>query len=85
MDAKNSATSKSMCARALSETLEKLEALAPPEQLPDELDDLARRRAERRKESRVSVIGCQSRASTASPTTSRRRARKRSSSRRWPG
>lgn len=30
----NSATSKSMCARALTETLEKLRALAPPEERP---------------------------------------------------
>lgn len=47
MDAKNSATSKSMCARALSETLEKLEALAPPEETADALDELASKRAKR--------------------------------------
>lgn len=41
----NSATSKSMCARALTETLEKLRALAPAEKEADKLDDLARRRA----------------------------------------
>ena len=43
----NSATSKSMCARALTETLEKLRALAPAEKEADKLDDLARRRASR--------------------------------------
>jgi hypothetical protein len=48
MDAKNSATSKSMCARALAETLERLEALAPVEEISDALDDLAARRTKRR-------------------------------------
>lgn len=43
----NSATSKSMCARALTETLEKLRALAPAEKEADKLDDLAARRAAR--------------------------------------
>ena len=48
MDSKNSATSKSMCARALNETMEKLLALAPVEEPPDMLDDLEKRRAARR-------------------------------------
>ncbi len=45
---KNSATSKSMCARALAETLERLRALAPDEQKGDHLDDLSSRRDARR-------------------------------------
>lgn len=48
MDSKSSATSKSMCARALNETMEKLLALAPVEQLPDMLDELTMRRQARR-------------------------------------
>jgi hypothetical protein len=51
MDAKNSATSKSMCARALAETLEKLEAMAPPAPAADQVDQLAEQRAARRKKS----------------------------------
>lgn len=47
LDAKNSATSKSMCARALVEALEKLRALAPEEEAHDQLDSLAARRAAR--------------------------------------
>lgn len=46
--AKNSATSKSMCARALLDTLEELRALCPPADEVDALDDLAARRAVRR-------------------------------------
>ncbi len=45
--AKNSATSKSMCARALSETLEDLRELLPPATMKDNLDDLSSRRAKR--------------------------------------
>lgn len=44
---KNSATSKSMCARALAETLERLRALAPPAEEADGIDDLASRRTAR--------------------------------------
>lgn len=44
---RNSATSKSMCARALHEAMEKLIALAPAKRAPDKLDDLAAKRAER--------------------------------------
>jgi hypothetical protein len=47
MDSKTSATSKSMCARALNETLEKLRALAPPEEKPDAVDELLARRVHR--------------------------------------
>ena len=43
----NSATSKSMCARALTETLDRLRELLPPEEEGDGLDDLAARRAAR--------------------------------------
>lgn len=48
MDSDSSATSKSMCARALNETMEKIRALAPQEQTQDELDELAARRDKRR-------------------------------------
>lgn len=44
----NSATSKSMCARALTETMDRLRELAPPEKEKDGVDDLERKRAERR-------------------------------------
>lgn len=44
----NSATSKSMCAKELRETLSALWAAAPPEEAMDDLDELAQRRASRR-------------------------------------
>lgn len=44
---KNSATSKSMCARALAEQLDRLRALAPPATEADDIDDLATRRQKR--------------------------------------
>jgi hypothetical protein len=44
----NSATSKSMCARELRDTLDRLRALAPKGEENDDLDDLAARRAKRR-------------------------------------
>lgn len=44
----NSATSKSMCASQLRETLDRLRELTPPAEEADELDDLARRRESRR-------------------------------------
>lgn len=44
-DPANSATSKSMCARALLETLDRLRELVPPQQETDALDALAERRA----------------------------------------
>jgi hypothetical protein len=47
-DPKNSATSKSMCARVLSDTLARLRALAPAAEERDGLDDLSARRAARR-------------------------------------
>lgn len=48
LDDDNSATSKSMCARALSETLVLLNELAPPEQVLDGIDDLEKARSKRR-------------------------------------
>jgi hypothetical protein len=46
-DPANSATSKSMCARALRETLDRLRELAPQAAKQDRLDDLGSRRAKR--------------------------------------
>jgi hypothetical protein len=45
---KNSATSKSMCARVLADVLEQLRELMPPVEEGDSLDDLAARRRARR-------------------------------------
>lgn len=39
-DPDNSATSKSMCSRALTEVMDRLEALAPPKREGDRLDEL---------------------------------------------
>lgn len=47
MDYDNSATSKSMCAKALVEALSLLRELSPPDTKRDGLDDLAARRAKR--------------------------------------
>ena len=47
LDAKNSATSKSMCARALREVMDRLRELAPPVEHGDRLDDLTARREKR--------------------------------------
>lgn len=47
-DPTNSATSKSMCAKALSETLDRLDDLAPAVKEGDRVDELADRRASRR-------------------------------------
>lgn len=47
IDAPNSATSKSMCARALLDTLNRLRELCPAREESDTLDDLASRRAAR--------------------------------------
>ena len=44
----NSATSKSMCAREMRDTLDRLRELAPEEQGADSLDDLSAARAKRR-------------------------------------
>src|SRR4029077_15526050 len=48
LDSENSATSKSMCARALSETMDRLRELAPAEQKKDGVDDLSATREKRR-------------------------------------
>lgn len=47
MDWCNSATSKSMCAKALTDTMDRLRELAPEEEPDDDLDDLERKRRER--------------------------------------
>lgn len=47
LDSHNSATSKSMCARALNETMDKLRGMAPPAEEGDGLDELKARRAAR--------------------------------------
>lgn len=44
----NSATSKSMCARALGELMDRLRSLAPEEAVEDGIDQLAARREKRR-------------------------------------
>lgn len=49
MDDNNSATSKSMCAKALNETMDRLRELAPPQKENDGVDDLAARRTKRLK------------------------------------
>lgn len=48
LDDKNSATSKSMCARALREAMDRLRELAPQTPQTDALDELANRRSARR-------------------------------------
>jgi hypothetical protein len=45
----NSATSKSMCARALLDTMNRLRELAPPPEQKDRLDDLSARRQQRKR------------------------------------
>lgn len=48
LDGANSATSKSMCARVLNETMERLWELAPAEKENDGVDELTARRDARR-------------------------------------
>jgi hypothetical protein len=48
-NSRNSATSKSMCAKALNETMAELRELAPDEKKDDRLDELAAQRKQRRK------------------------------------
>jgi hypothetical protein len=43
-DPENSATSKSMCARSLLDTLDRLRELAPSEEKDDQVDELVNRR-----------------------------------------
>ena len=47
MDGPSSATSKSMCARALMDALSQLRELAPPEKREDRVDEVAKRRRDR--------------------------------------
>jgi SpoVK/Ycf46/Vps4 family AAA+-type ATPase len=47
-DGDTSATSKSMCAKELRELLERLRALSPPRIEVDRIDDVTRKREERR-------------------------------------
>jgi hypothetical protein len=44
----NSATSKSMCAKALMETMDRLRQLAPPKEVRDGVSDIAAARERRR-------------------------------------
>jgi hypothetical protein len=53
-DPDNSATSKSMCAKALNETMAALHALAPAKREPDGIDEVTSRRVQRRRSSRAS-------------------------------
>lgn len=53
-DPGNSATSKSMCARALHDALAQLRELAPPVQKTDGIDELKRERDKRRAAARAS-------------------------------
>lgn len=48
LDADNSATSKSMCAKSMVDVLRELRLIVPPKQEADNLDDLTARRAARR-------------------------------------
>lgn len=48
LDGSNSATSKSMCAKALVDVLRELRALAPPKETEDELSRLRNDRERRR-------------------------------------
>lgn len=48
LDGNNSATSKSMVAKALIDTMRELRALAPPKQEGDGVDEIAARRDARR-------------------------------------
>lgn len=48
MDGDNSATSKSMCAKALMDALAELRSLAPPMREADPIDDIATQRKKRR-------------------------------------
>ena len=47
LDGANSATSKSMCAKAHMELMDRLRELAPPEETRDGLDEISARRARR--------------------------------------
>lgn len=48
LDEHNSATSKSMCAKELRDTMKEIRSLAPEKQARDDLDELGAQRARRR-------------------------------------
>lgn len=48
IDGDNSATSKSMCARALTDVLQQLRDIVPPEEKKDAIDELKAKRLARR-------------------------------------
>jgi hypothetical protein len=54
-DPSNSATSKSMCAKSLNDTLDRLRELAPPAKEADSLDDLQAKREKRKGRSAASA------------------------------
>jgi hypothetical protein len=60
LDRSNSATSKSMCAKELRETMAVLRALAPSKKEQDAIDDLTARRTARRAAARVAAATHQS-------------------------
>jgi hypothetical protein len=60
LDAHNSATSKSMCFKAMQDGLRELRALAPPEQIRDGVDDIGAYR-EKRKAARLAAAADQPR------------------------
>lgn len=47
LDGDNSATSKSMCAKALIDVMRELRTLAPPKRQEDKVDEIAKRRQRR--------------------------------------
>lgn len=53
LDRPNSATSKSMCARALHDALDRLRDLAPPRKTHDRLDEVNEKREQRRSHHRA--------------------------------
>jgi hypothetical protein len=57
LDAANSATSKSMVAKALNETMAELRALAPAEREADQVDEVASRRRARRAARKAAPAG----------------------------
>jgi hypothetical protein len=63
MDDENSATSKSMCAKELRETMDRLRSLAPPREENDGVDDLTAQRKKR-------IAARARRAATANPSSS---------------
>jgi hypothetical protein len=54
LDGENSATSKSMCAKALIDTMRELRSVAPPRMEADGVTDIAERREARRAKAQAS-------------------------------